>query len=425
MTNTKVGTRIDGNAAGKNTAAITTVNAGDLVWMTLQVSSTTINATALSSTRIRWRKISNYVGPSPMAMNLATFMGIVQTVGSDTITATFSATIGSTLVQWTGDQFHNDLGLPWCLQGGIYGTSNSGTATTAMTLPALTSVDAGALECGIMVPENTGTNGSTTGYTYPTRDAFTSVSAYNLNTGAGATTPATATCTSGRYVASAAVFTPASPVAMYSFDSAGTTVYDDSGNGKSWTLSNNPTKTASGKNNGGLVSNGGSTPGPQSPVPTQTADRTLMMNMIAPPSVTNYVIEWHVNSINSGAWGFLIVTSNVTVQARNAAGFIRATATRPTDGLWHNYCCTYDSNNNLLSMYLDGVLTNTQTLAAPLRTDADLINWLEITSTSCIIDDVKMWDKCLNTEQIAASAAVAVPNNAPAVVPPGNMFLGY
>jgi hypothetical protein len=423
MTNTKVGTDVNAQAAGKSTQAITTLARGDLVVMFLEVNSATISATALSSTRIRWKRVANWVGPSPMTMNFAMFMGVVQTVGTDTITATYSATIGTNLVQWTGKQYHNDLGLPWTLQTNIFGTTQNGSAGTSMTLPSLSSLNAGSLAVGMMVPQNTGTSGATSGWNY-LLDGFTSVMADNLNVAAGALTPATATMTSGRYISGMAIFVPAAPIAAYSFDDSGSTINDDSGNGRTITPADNVTRSASGKVGGGLTTTGGSTAGTMAAF-GQTADRTLMLDMINPPAVTNWIMLWQVNSINSGAWGILLLPTQVTVQARNASTFVRSAATRPTDGLWHHYCATYDSLTNTLSMYLDGVLAQAQTLAGPLRTDADIINLMEISSTSCVIDNVRAYDRVLTLEQIADLAATPVVSTATPSIPPGNMLLGY
>lgn len=207
MTNTKVGTNVDTNANGKTTQTITTINVGDLVVLVTQVSSTTIFFSSMSSSRITWSTVGHVFGPSPMAMGLSLFAGIVNSVGSDTITGTPSAAIGAVNSQWTAAQFHTDSGLPWAVDNAQFNTTQNGSAGTALTMPALTSGGSNRVAAGVMVPEGTGTAGSTSGYTY-IRDGYTSLYAYHLAITSGAITPATATMTSGRYVAAGALFVP-------------------------------------------------------------------------------------------------------------------------------------------------------------------------------------------------------------------------
>lgn len=210
MTNTRVGTNIDSNAAGKSTSAITTVNVKDVVLLWVGVNSGAITADSLSSARITWSKLGTWAAPSPMAFQQSLFMGIVNSVGSDTITATYSSAIGSTLVQWTGAQFHTDTGLDWQVDNAQVGSGGSASAVTAMVLPTLTSTGTGRLGVGMMIPQFSGTNGATAGWTYPTADGFTDVWPYNLSVGSGAWTPAAGTSTSGRYLSAAAILVPAS-----------------------------------------------------------------------------------------------------------------------------------------------------------------------------------------------------------------------
>jgi hypothetical protein len=195
------------------------------------------------------------------------------------------------------------------------------------------------------------------------------------------------------------------PVAAYSFDGSGTSVADDSGNGHGFTLAGgNARTTGSGGHTGeGVLGSGSGGAGTTLATGTmawaQTATRTVMAWIKAPQSVTEWALRWNVSSIDSGAWGFLINGSNVACQARNAGGFVRANATRPTDGAWHHYAATYDGTS--VRMYLDGTLVDTQALTAPLRTDADSIDLMYLSSTSTVMDDLRIYDSALTQSQIA------------------------
>lgn len=197
-------------------------------------------------------------------------------------------------------------------------------------------------------------------------------------------------------------------LAEYSFDEASGTVLDVSGNGHDFTLSGDVVRTASGHTGNGVHNNGGGGTATlsSSPAWSQTADRTVAMWMINPQNTIQWALRWNVVSINSGAWGFLLLNTQVVCQARNASGFVRAACTRPTDGLWHHYAATYDGTN--VRMYLDGVLTDTQALTAPLRTDADTIDLLEVTDSTTVVDDLRMYDSALDSTTIAAIAASPV-----------------
>lgn len=201
------------------------------------------------------------------------------------------------------------------------------------------------------------------------------------------------------------------PLAAYGFTGAGTTVTDDSGNGHDWSLSGGATLTASGKTGQGLTTDGtGVTSTVASPAFGQTSSRTVMLWMINPANVTQWVLRWNVVSIGSGSWGILLLNTQVVAQARNAGGLQRAAATRPTDGLWHHYAATYDGTN--VRFYLDGTLTDTQALTAPLRTDADTIDVGEWTDTTTVVDDLRLYDSALSAAQIAYLSGIPVGSGA-------------
>lgn len=213
-------------------------------------------------------------------------------------------------------------------------------------------------------------------------------------------------------------------LAAYNFDEASGSVLDRSGNGHSFTLGGNTQRTASGHTNNGANNAGGGTAATLSASPSwsQTSNRTVMLWMKDPQNTTQWALRWNVVSINSGAWGFLINGTSVDCQARNSGGFVRASATRPTDGLWHHYAATYDGTN--VRMYLDGSLTSTQALTAPLRSDADTIDLLETTSTLTIVDDIRMYDTALDATAITAAMNTPVVD-AGTSVSAGNAAVGW
>lgn len=228
-------------------------------------------------------------------------------------------------------------------------------------------------------------------------------SATTTSTTAAARLAGVATSTTTTSTTAAATVSAPPPLAAYSFDSTSGSILDDSGNGHSWSLGGSAIRSVSGHTGGGLATNGGgSTATLASPAFGQSSNRTLMMWMINPANTTQWVVRWNVNSLGSGSWGFLLLGTEVSVQARNASTFERATCTRPTDGLWHHYAAVYESASNSLRFYLDGVLTQNNTaLTAPLRTDADTVDIGEWTDTATVIDDLRIYDTALTAGQIS------------------------
>lgn len=200
--------------------------------------------------------------------------------------------------------------------------------------------------------------------------------------------------------------TPPAPTAAYSFDEAGTTAVDATGNGHSFPLGSNLARTAGGHTAGGLTTlvNGAITQ-MANPAFAQTADRTVMM-WVKGSGVVWY-IRWQVASIDSGAWGILRLGDQIGVQLRDASGFQRFLTTAPTDEAWHHYAATYNQTTGAAAFYLDGVAAASGTFAGPIRTDANTIDLAEF-DPATTIDDLRIYDVALTATQVAAAAATPV-----------------
>jgi hypothetical protein len=200
--------------------------------------------------------------------------------------------------------------------------------------------------------------------------------------------------------------TPPAPTAAYSFDEAGTTVVDATGNGHSFSLGSNLARTVDGHTAGGLTTlvNGAITQ-MANPAFAQTADRTVMM-WVKGSGVVWY-IRWQVASIDSGAWGILRLGDQIGVQLRDGSGFQRFLTTAPTDGAWHHYTATYNQATGAAAFYLDGVLAAGGTFTGPIRADANTIDLAEFDPTTTI-DDLRIYDVALTATQVAAAADAPV-----------------
>jgi hypothetical protein len=189
----------------------------------------------------------------------------------------------------------------------------------------------------------------------------------------------------------------------WSFDEASGDVLDSSGNGRIWTPgagNGNSARTASG---GGHTDKGVTqsiadvTTGP-SLTGLTTNNRTVMAWVKQTTTVTAWVLEFYVSSIDSGSWGILFLSGQVHIQARNSSGFVRASGPTPTANVWHHLAGTYDGTN--VRLYIDGTLTATVAMTPPLRTDANIFRVLDQSGSATVIDDARAFDTALSEAEI-------------------------
>jgi hypothetical protein len=200
--------------------------------------------------------------------------------------------------------------------------------------------------------------------------------------------------------------TPPAPTAAYSFDETGPTVVDATGNGHSFPLGSNLTRTVDGHTDGGLTTRvDGAITQMANPAFGQTADRTVMM-WVKGSGVVWY-IRWQVASIDSGAWGILRLGGQIGVQLRDASGFQRFLTAAPTDGEWHHYAASYNQTTGDAAFYLDGVVAASGTFTGPIRADASTIDLAEF-DPATTIDDLRIYDVALTAGQVAAAADTPV-----------------
>ncbi|MEU0469935.1 LamG-like jellyroll fold domain-containing protein [Amycolatopsis sp. NPDC006131] len=200
--------------------------------------------------------------------------------------------------------------------------------------------------------------------------------------------------------------------AAYAFDGSGSTVTDHSGNGRDINLDGtNGVQVA-----GALGKNGSVMPVLPDEVlaACETDDRTIMFD--AQGNLGTWWVRFEKDSIDSGTWGLLNLGGNMAAQARRASDHglaDRPTAAPPVEDEWHNYCATYVRATGVLSIYRDGVLTNTTTwqVGAPgtqLAVGADRINLAEWTTTGPALDNLRLYSHALTSVEIAALAGTPV-----------------
>lgn len=203
-------------------------------------------------------------------------------------------------------------------------------------------------------------------------------------------------------------------LAAYHFDDTGaSTVLDVSGNGHHITLTGTAGAQVAGGRHGGALGKTGATM-PVLPAgllaASQSDDRTLMWD--AKNNFSTWWIRWQDDAINSGTWGGLNISGSMAVQARNTANSLltRPTATLPGTVDFHHYCATYQRSTGDCKIYRDGVLASTQSFAdgTQLSTAADRIDLAEWSDTGAALDNLRIYNECLDAAAVAALAGTAV-----------------
>lgn len=206
----------------------------------------------------------------------------------------------------------------------------------------------------------------------------------------------------------------ATQLAAYSADEASGNVLDLTGNGHVIVPAGVTGRTAAGgghtfggalPNSKGLTQSGSENVVNISPF-GQTARRTLMFWMKITADVTDGRMYEFVGGGES-VWEIMCRVNLIHLQAWNAAGFARASFTRPTDNIFHHYAGTYDETN--LKIYLDATLQATTALTAPLRTTATGINILNNTGPAIITDEARLFDDALTAAEISAIMNLQAP----------------
>lgn len=179
----------DGNTA-ITTLAYTTVNIGDLVAFSVMVNSTSIHATAVSSTRASsWQRVAGFTAGSSVPSTFEIWTGIVSSAGSDTATVTWSAAVTGIFVEFDIAQFTSTLG-----SSTVWGTDGSGflesASSNTRSYPTLTPTGTNRCYFGHN-SSNAGSSssGSTSGYTYQNPVASGDQTIYNPNVPNSAQSP--------------------------------------------------------------------------------------------------------------------------------------------------------------------------------------------------------------------------------------------
>ncbi len=161
---------VSNEAQGLTSLNVTTQTAGDLVIFQSQIHSTSISVTGVASsttagTTGTWHLAERYVDTTNNVITEEVWWAVVGTPGAMTITATYSASVGSIFPELVADSFTTSGASTWNL---VTGGGNAGTNTSGINFPSIASdpVDASQVYWGYVESTYTATAGTTPNFTY-------------------------------------------------------------------------------------------------------------------------------------------------------------------------------------------------------------------------------------------------------------------
>lgn len=191
-----------------------------------------------------------------------------------------------------------------------------------------------------------------------------------------------------------------------SFDESGGTVLDMSGNGNDWAITANLSRVT-GKYGGGIQP--ATTTAVTLPNVGQTVDRTVCL-WVKGTIPDGWLVQWYDPTANSGSgggvWGIRFLSGAPVIRVRNTVDdFTDASAAWPNTTSWHHIAGVYGGGT--VSLYLDGVLADQQSLVGPIRTSNAPTLFGDFSGAG-FYDDLRVYDAALGASSVTASmAAVA------------------
>jgi hypothetical protein len=167
--------------ASASTFTLTPGNVGDLVLVeVIQISNTTVNATALASSNVNWQQIAGPFVGTHQNGTVSVFAGRVTSNSAQTVTVTWSGTTPAS-IRIVGREFSSTAGA-WAMDK-VGNINSAGTSTW----PSLTPYQSGDLYWGYSINSASAVAGATSGFTYEA-DSHSNGEAFKLSC-SGATGP--------------------------------------------------------------------------------------------------------------------------------------------------------------------------------------------------------------------------------------------
>jgi len=160
-----VGSYASAHNTGITTLAVSPAQVGDVLVLSVRVSSGTITATSVAGGgATTWTRLTQHTDSTDVVDD-ELWMGPVTTTGSSTISVTFSASVKSDLVELVAQEFSAGLGASTTWAQDTANSQNN-ASSTKVAFPSLTPASSAELYVGYGYVANSGTSGSTAGVTY-------------------------------------------------------------------------------------------------------------------------------------------------------------------------------------------------------------------------------------------------------------------
>jgi hypothetical protein len=187
-------------------------------------------------------------------------------------------------------------------------------------------------------------------------------------------------------------------LAAYGFGGSGSTIADDSGNGRSFTIAADTVRAGG----GGLTrTSTGTTTGPA--VFGQTANRSITGRLARTSTALDaWFPSW--DAAGTGVWGLIDLGGQRQARARNAGGVGTAQVAATTGEV--AFGCTYDGTN--IRLYIGGSLVATTALAGPLLTTATTLYIFNGSGTETTLKDLRIYDHALTLTEVQSDGATPV-----------------
>lgn len=157
-----VGSLAQSQGTGNSTVSVNSANVGDALLLSINVGSSSVTVSSVTGGGATWTKVTS----GGTGRDLELWLGKVTSSGPSTITVAYSGSVTSTSIELASQEFTNGTGSATTWTTDATGSSSSSTATSTVAFPSLSASGTGELYLASAWIQNTGSAGTTSGFTY-------------------------------------------------------------------------------------------------------------------------------------------------------------------------------------------------------------------------------------------------------------------
>ena len=160
-----VGALVQTQGLGISTLSVSPQNAGDALVLSVGVFTTGITVSSVSGGGATWQRLTN----TGSSADVELWLGTVTSTGPASISLTYSsASVASHYVDLDVQEYTNGTGPLTTWSSDVVGSTNNSSSTTSVVFPTLTPSATHELYVGFGSLDNSGSAGSSSGFTYLT-----------------------------------------------------------------------------------------------------------------------------------------------------------------------------------------------------------------------------------------------------------------